>query len=153
MIMFDINFNASVKKVNENLNSQLKKFKSSVESKFSKLNGWGTDHNIMLKSFIDERFQLANVIKKTKDMNAQLASENNDLREKLEREREIPVRIVELLIEFNQFMPKILDVLDAERHKELYESYSKLLKKFENFKRLYDSNIGDSHFHRTIHLD
>ena len=30
MIMFDINFNASVKKVNENFNSQLKKFKSSV---------------------------------------------------------------------------------------------------------------------------
>ena len=92
-------------------------------------------------------------IKKSKSLLELTFHENNDLREKLERERERPVRIVELLIEFNQFMPKILDVLDAERHKELYESYSKLLKKFENFKRLYDSNIGDSHFHRTIHLD
>lgn len=65
----------------------------------------------------------------------------------------MPIRIIELLIEFNQFMPRILGVLDKERHKELYESYNKLLKKFENFKRLYDSNIGDSHFHRTIQLD
>lgn len=80
MTMFDINFNSSVKKVNQNFNSQLKKFQSSIQSKFSKLNGWGTDHNIMLKSFIDERFQLANVIKRSKEVNAQLTKENNELR-------------------------------------------------------------------------
>ncbi len=50
-------------------------------------------------------------------------------------------------------MPNILGVLDRERHKELYESYSKLLKKFENFKKLYDSIIVDSHFARTYELD
>lgn len=66
MAMFDVNFNGSVKRVNDSFKSQLGKFQQSIESKFSKLNGWGTDHNIMLKSFIDERFQLANVIKRTK---------------------------------------------------------------------------------------
>jgi len=75
----------------------------------------------------------------------------------LERERDVPVRIIELLIEFNQFMPRILGVLDKDKHKELYESYNKLLKKFENFKRLYDSSIGDSRVYissqRTIQLD
>jgi hypothetical protein len=48
----------------------------------------------MLKSFIDERFQLANVIKRSKEINAQLTKENNDLREKLERERDVPVKII-----------------------------------------------------------
>lgn len=75
----------------------------------------------------------------------------------MERERDVPVRIIELLIEFNQFMPRILGVLDKDKHKELYESYNKLLKKFENFKRLYDSSIGDSRVYissqRTIQLD
>jgi len=65
----------------------------------------------------------------------------------------VPARILELLIEFNQFMPNILGVLDKDRHKELYESYTKLLKKFENFKRLYDSNIFQSQSQRTIQLD
>jgi hypothetical protein len=32
---------------------------------------------MMLKSFIDERFQLANVIKRTKELNGQLAKDNN----------------------------------------------------------------------------
>ena len=63
MNMFSLDFSGSVSKVNSSVNSSLKKFSSSIESKFSKLNGWGTDHNHMLKSFIDERFQLASVIK------------------------------------------------------------------------------------------
>ena len=128
--MFDVNFSGSVKRVNDSFKSQLGKFQQSIESKFSKLNGWGTDHNIMLKSFIDERFQLANVIKRTKEINAQLTKENNDLREKLERERDIHVKIIELLIEFNQFMPRILSVLDKDKHRELYDSYTKLVGKF-----------------------
>ncbi len=53
MAMFDVSFSGSVKKVNDSFNSQLKKFQSSIEGKFSKLSGWGTDHNVMLKSFID----------------------------------------------------------------------------------------------------
>mgnify|MGYP007104980912 FL=1 len=130
MAMFDVNFSGSVKRVNDSFKSQLGKFQQSIESKFSKLNGWGTDHNIMLKSFIDERFQLANVIKRTKEINAQLTKENNDLREKLERERDIHVKIIELLIEFNQFMPRILSVLDKDKHRELYDSYTKLVGKF-----------------------
>lgn len=117
MAMFDISFSGTVNKVSSNVNSQLKKFQSSIEGKFSKLSGWGTDHNIMLKSFIDERFQLANVIKRTKEVNQQLTKENNELREKLERERDVPVKIIELLIEFNQFIPNILSVLDRERHR------------------------------------
>ena len=130
MAMFDVNFSGSVKRVNDSFKSQLGKFQQSIESKFSKLNGWGTVHNIMLKSFIDERFQLANVIKRTKEINAQLTKENNDLREKLERERDIHVKIIELLIEFNQFMPRILSVLDKDKHRELYDSYTKLVGKF-----------------------
>lgn len=80
MAMFDLSFTGSVSKVSSNFNSQLKKFQNSIEGKFSKLAGWGTDHNVMLKSFIDERFQLANVIKRTKEINQQLTKENNELR-------------------------------------------------------------------------
>lgn len=63
------------------------------------------------------------------------------------------MKIVELLIEFNQFMPRILTALDKDKHRELYDSYNKLIKKFENFKKLYDSIIADPHFVRTIKLD
>lgn len=50
-------------------------------------------------------------------------------------------------------MPRILSVLDKDKHKELYDSYTKLVGKFENFKKLYDSIIGDSHFARTFEID
>jgi len=50
-------------------------------------------------------------------------------------------------------MPKILTTLDKDKHRELYDSYNKLIKKFENFKKLYDSIIADPHFVRTIQLD
>lgn len=128
--MFDVSFVGTVSAVNQSFNTQLKKFQNSIESKFSKLDGWGVDHNLMLKSFIDERFQLANVIKRTKEVNQQLTKENNELREKLEHERDMPLKIIQLLIEYNEFMPRMLAVIDKERNRELYESYTSLLKKF-----------------------
>lgn len=53
MDMFSVDFSGSVSKVGSNVNNSLRKFQSSVESKFSRLDGWGSDHNVMLKSFID----------------------------------------------------------------------------------------------------
>lgn len=52
------------------------------------------------------------------------------MREKLEHERDMPLKIIHLLIEYNEFMPRMLAVIDKEKNRELYESYMALLKKF-----------------------
>ena len=57
--MFGFGFNGTVSHVNQEFEGKhLKKFASTIENKFSKLAGWGSDHNMMLKSFIEERFLL-----------------------------------------------------------------------------------------------
>lgn len=63
MNMFSFVFKGSLKIVGEAFNAQMKKFEESVINKFSCLGGWSIDHNMMLKSFIDERFELATGIK------------------------------------------------------------------------------------------
>ena len=66
--MFGFGFNGTVSHVNQEFEGKhLKKFASTIENKFSKLAGWGSDHNMMLKSFIEERFLLANVVKSSNE--------------------------------------------------------------------------------------
>lgn len=67
--MFGVTFTGNVDRVTRSFQQQFDKFQRSIEKKFSKLAGWSTDHNMMLKAFIDERFQLANVIKLAKENN------------------------------------------------------------------------------------
>ena len=61
--IFRLNFEGKVRDVNSRLNSQLKEFENSLDKKFSKMGGWSRDHQIMLKSFLEERFVLANIVK------------------------------------------------------------------------------------------
>jgi hypothetical protein len=63
MDMFGTVFNGSVSNVTDSFSRNLKKFTTAVMRKFDKLDGWNIEQEDMLKSFIDERFQLASVIK------------------------------------------------------------------------------------------
>lgn len=49
--------------VNEDLNSQLKTFSDAIYRKFHSLGEWTTDHQLMLNSFLQERFVMANIVK------------------------------------------------------------------------------------------
>ena len=85
MDMFGVIFNGSVNNVTDSFNRNLRKFTSVIMKKFDKLDGWTIEQEDMLKSFIDERFQLASVIKEMKEQNRSLKDENNELQEKLVR--------------------------------------------------------------------
>lgn len=61
--IFRLNFDGKVKDINSKLTSQLKEFENSLDRKFSKMGGWSKDHQMMLKSFLEERFILANIVK------------------------------------------------------------------------------------------
>lgn len=42
---------------------QLKLFSDSVQRKFESLGNWTLDHQLMLNSFLQERFVMANIVK------------------------------------------------------------------------------------------
>ena len=51
------------KTVGEDFNTKLKSFSDSVYRKFQSLGSWSMDHQMMLNSFLQERFMMANLIK------------------------------------------------------------------------------------------
>lgn len=51
------------KTVGEDFNTKLKSFSDSVYRKFQALGNWSMDHQMMLNSFLQERFLMANLIK------------------------------------------------------------------------------------------
>lgn len=137
MDMFAINNVGSVQEVSKTMNISLKKFQDSVEGKFSKLEGWGTDHNVMLKSFIDERFQLANVIKSMKKDSEKVLNDNNINKEHLVREKNYSDKMFALLMQFNQLVPRSLNALDSSGNKELVQSFKLLLAEIQRLTEIY----------------
>lgn len=74
--IFKLNFDGKVKDVNQKLNAQLRDFEGSLDRKFSKMGGWSSDHQMMLRSFLEERFVLANIVKGANDEIKQVRRQN-----------------------------------------------------------------------------
>jgi hypothetical protein len=51
------------KGVDENFNRRLKEFSDSIYRKFESLGNWSLDHQLMLNTFLQERFMMANLVK------------------------------------------------------------------------------------------
>lgn len=49
--------------VSADFNARLKSFSDSVYRKFESLGNWSYDHQMMLNSFLQERFMMANLVK------------------------------------------------------------------------------------------
>lgn len=49
--------------VSGDFNARLKSFADSVYRKFESLGAWSVDHQMMLNSFLQERFLMANLVK------------------------------------------------------------------------------------------
>lgn len=47
----------------ESFSNQINEFSNSVQRKFAEMGGWSSDHQLMLNSFLQERFLMANVVK------------------------------------------------------------------------------------------
>lgn len=57
----DLNVGSSL--VSGDFNIQLKTFSDAIQRKFESLGSWTVDHQIMLNSFLQERFVMANIVK------------------------------------------------------------------------------------------
>ncbi len=53
----------NTKSVGDEFNMKLKKFSDSVYRKFESLGNWSYDHQMMLNTFLQERFMMANLVK------------------------------------------------------------------------------------------
>jgi hypothetical protein len=65
MFFSDFDNKADSRLLNKDLNTQLRSYKESQKSKlFSLGKTWTRDHELMLNTILEERFTMANVIKK-----------------------------------------------------------------------------------------
>lgn len=63
----------------------------------------------------------------------------------------MPKKIMELLIEFDQLTPSILNMLKLERNTELYNQFNVLHLKFEEYQKLYNQyTINDDFGSRFV---
>jgi hypothetical protein len=53
----------NTKSVGDEFNMKLKQFSDSVYRKFESLGNWSYDHQMMLNTFLQERFMMANLVK------------------------------------------------------------------------------------------
>ena len=94
--------------VNEDINGQLKAFSDAIYRKFHSLGDWTTDHQLMLNSFLQERFVMANIVK-----NANLEIEKSrQISEKrlegLRRYKNEKLAFETYMKTINESLPKIL---------------------------------------------
>ena len=61
LIFFDLDQGSGL--VSADFNGKLKSFSDSVYRKFESLGSWSVDHQMMLNSFLQERFLMANLVR------------------------------------------------------------------------------------------
>lgn len=62
-LIFFTELNQPTEAVSPDFNARLKSFSDSVYRKFESLGSWSLDHQVMLNSFLQERFLMANLVK------------------------------------------------------------------------------------------
>ena len=129
--IFRLNFEGKVKDVNSRLNSQLKEFEASLDKKFSRMGGWSRDHQMMLKSFLEERFVLANIVKSTNDEIKASRKQNDALAAENSRLNAMMSEMFTALVENKNMMPDIMGALSRDPSAPMYTAYSLLVTRFD----------------------
>ncbi len=62
-LIFFTELDSGSKAIGEDMNAKLKSFSDTVYRKFEALGNWSLDHQLMLNSFLQERFLMANLVK------------------------------------------------------------------------------------------
>lgn len=117
--------------MNSKLTSQLKEFENSLDRKFSKMGGWSSDHQSMLKSFLEERFILANIVKGANEEIKQVRRQNEDLVMEIGRAKSMVGTLYQTLVDNKNMMPSIMKVLSKEKDTSMHMAYSLLVKRFD----------------------
>ena len=146
MNMFGTVFNGTINNVTESFTNNMRRLSTSMCKKFDKLDGWTIEHEDMLKSFIDERFKLASVIKEIREQNKNLIQDNSCLREKLTHESYMPRTLMELLVEFDKLTPRVIELLRNDRNNDLINEYRNLHNRFLEYQNVYTKFMADESF-------
>jgi len=62
-LLFFTELDGPVKGVDAEFSAKLRSFSDSINRKFESLGPWSVDHQLMLNSFLQERFLMANLVK------------------------------------------------------------------------------------------
>jgi hypothetical protein len=62
-LIFFAELDSGSRSVSEDLNAKMKSFSDTIYRKFEALGNWSLDHQLMLNSFLQERFMMANLVK------------------------------------------------------------------------------------------
>lgn len=62
-LIFFSDLDTQISNIGGDMNHKLKSFSDSVYRKFESLGSWSMDHQMMLNSFLQERFLMANLVK------------------------------------------------------------------------------------------
>lgn len=62
-LIFGSELNSRSELVSHDTNRLIEEYANSVQSKFKSMGGWTRDHQLMLNSFLEERFLMANVLR------------------------------------------------------------------------------------------
>jgi hypothetical protein len=96
------------------------------------MGGWSKDHQLMLKSFLEERFVLANIVKSANEEIKSTRRQNEELVTQNARVNAVMEMFFKALLENKEIMPGILDVLGRDRNENgLAMAYSLLIRRFD----------------------
>ena len=100
--------NKGTQVVNEDLNAQLKTFSDAIYRKFQTLGDWTQDHMLMLNSFLQERFAMANIVKNA-NLEIEKSRQIGDKRlEGLRRFKGEKIAYETLIRQLNDSLPRVL---------------------------------------------
>lgn len=96
------------------------------------MGGWSKDHQLMLKSFLEERFVLANIVKNANEEIKGAKRENESLETENSRLKAMMDMVFKALIENKDMMPAVLAALGRDKaDNSLAMAYGLLLRRFD----------------------
>lgn len=113
--IFFTEFGAPSGIVNSQLTDQLRVFSDSVQRKFESLGPWTLDHQMMLNSFLQERFVMANIVKNSNieiDKSRAISEKRLEGMRRYKNEKQIYDKFSRSILEI---MPRILITIRGTR--------------------------------------
>jgi len=110
------------------LSGKLKSFSDSIHRKFESLGSWSMDHQLMLNSFLQERFLMANLVKSANneiEKSRGLQARNTEYLRKLEADTEA----------YKGYFAKIRSSISGKAGLEIDSIVDNIFREIENYNR------------------
>lgn len=124
---------------NENINKQISDFTNSVQAKFSQMGGWTRDHQLMLNSFLQERFLMANVVKSSNETIKKTKAISDKRLEELRKSKEERESMAIIMKSMQDMMPGFMELADKEKNSAMSGQLKLILSNMSSF------SVGELH--------